>query len=98
MGIDRCLIAKSDIKKGECITDIGRAYHYHDTPSKNESLVSALELIMQYSTLRCNNMDESREAVGAVVDEIEIILEGSANRAIVDMLEYISDDVQVVDA
>ena len=50
MGIDRHIIAKRDFKAGECVGDIGRAYHLAELPDDHEIYIELWRLIRLYDS------------------------------------------------
>jgi len=50
MGTDRNIVAKRDIKAGERVTSLGRAYHLTDLPDNEELYTELWRLIRLYDT------------------------------------------------
>ena len=81
MGIDRHIIAKRDIKAGECVASTGRAYHLIDLMDNQEIYVELWRLIRLY--------DSDFEAF---IDGVREWVEGVKNCGGRDMLFNICDE------
>ena len=50
MGTDRNIVAKRDIKAGECVATAGRAYHLMDLPDDQEIWIELFRIVRLYDT------------------------------------------------
>lgn len=82
MGTDRYIIAKRDIKAGESLTDVGRAYHLTDLMDDQELYIELWRLIKLYDS----DFD-------AFIDGIKEWVEEVKNCGGLDMLCSICDEV-----
>lgn len=95
MGVDRHLIANRDIKKGEIICSIGRAYRYED-PITDEDEVKLRLRIFVLSSIVMNDDGEDWERMCAEYEDlIEHFIAEERKRGACELLAQM--DVGVLD-
>ena len=67
MGIDRCIIAVKDIKQGDIIANIGRAYRFENLPDDHEIYIELWRLIRLYDS----DFEQFIEGVGEWVEDVK---------------------------
>ena len=97
MGIDRHIVAKCDIGKGETIANIGRAYRFEHPSSLNEIMHEQSHIVALSSRLLVSvgDIETWEEIYQQLMGKFEELIEECEKRGACGLLDTILEDGEV---